>query len=154
MWQSIGEVLVSRTLVGLGAQAVFLLVVTLLTIYAILRMRRDTVVILSHGQVLFSTLVATLVCAGVYQGVVWLDPADRWSAGWAIGVVILATFVSRGLTMAIIGRIDGGRSMRDTTAGEGAMFNCNWPLISRCANQGLFLLCVVYLAMHQVWETT
>jgi hypothetical protein len=152
MWQSITEVLVSRTAAGVAIQFGVMLVVTLITMYGILRMRRDNVVILSHGQIMVSTVAATAVCTAVYQGLLWVGPAGRWSSGWALGAVILATMVARMLTMIIVGGIDGGRSLRDTTAGEGGMFNCNWPLISRCANQSLFYLCLIYLVKSEVWK--
>ena len=152
MRQSIGEVLVSRTPAGVAIQFGAMLVVTLITMYGILRMRRDNVVVLSHGQILISTIAATAICTAVYQGLLWIGPAGRWSKGWVIGSILIATMVSRMLTMMIVGGIDGGKSLRDTTATDAGLFNCNRPLISRCANQSFFYLCIVYLVMSKVLE--
>jgi hypothetical protein len=151
MWQSIGEILISQTVVGVLAQFTVVLVSTLLMMYGILRMRRDTVVILSHGQLLVSTVLSCAVCTGVYQLVLLIGPAERWSKWWVVGFLFAAIMVARWLTMFLVGGLDGGRSIRDTTTDAGRMFNCNWPLISRCANQGLFLLVIVYLAMKKIW---
>jgi hypothetical protein len=152
MWQSIGETLVSPTLLGALAQFAFILTITLITMHGILRMRHDTVVILSHRHLFVSTLLSSAACAVIYQLVLWIGPAERWSKYLVLGFLFAATIVARYLTMIIVGKLDGGRSIRDTTADAGKLFNCNWPLISRCANQSLFYLCMIYLLMKKIWK--
>ncbi len=150
-WQSVVPMLVGNTLMGAVVQFVVMLIVTLVTIHSILRMRREDVVVLDGGQLFVSTLVATVICTLTYQVLLWIGPANRWGKGVALASVFAVTIITRMVTMGVVGAVDGGRSIRDTTNGEGALFNCNWPLISRCANHSLLLMCIAYLATAQVW---
>lgn len=150
MLHSIGVLLVSLGLIGALVQFAVMLVSNLVTIYGILRMRHDDVVVLSHGQLMVSTLVSTAICTGIYQGFLWIGPAERWSRGWVIGLMMVLLLVTRAVTMKVVGSMDGGRSVRDTTSSEAGMFNCNWPLISRCANQGLLLLMFIFMYMKNL----
>jgi hypothetical protein len=153
MLQSLGNLLVHFGFVGAGVQFVVMLALTLVTTYGILRMRHDDVVVLSHGQLLKSAILSTVICTLIYQAFLWFGPAGRWSRNWVLGAAFVVIMLARMVTMGVLGGTDGGKSVRDTSATEAGFFNCNWPLISRCANQSLFMLIIVYLYVKQVWVT-
>ncbi|MGQ0701882.1 MAG: hypothetical protein ACT4PM_01965 [Gemmatimonadales bacterium] len=121
----------------LAAQFGALWVFTVLTIYQILWMRRDTAVVMSHPRVIVEAGVMSLLNLGIYHAMLWfLAPWSTWKLFAAIG----GFTVWGGVSNAILYGIDRDRSIRDTVKGQGAFFNCNWPLIRRCANHALLFL--------------
>jgi hypothetical protein len=142
-----GALLIGSHPVDLLAQLAFLFVISLLTIYQILRMRRDTVVILSHRRLITSLLLSSAATLACYQVILMVNPVDHFGRIGGILAVLVALLLTRYVTMIVVGTTDGGRSIKDVTMSEGGLFNCNWPLISRCTNQSLFYLCVIYATM-------
>lgn len=123
----------------LAVQFLGLYAVTVLTIYQIIWMRRATVVVMSHGRVLAEAGLMSLLNLGVYHIMLWFLPPF---AIWKLLVIWLGITLWGGISNMILHAVDQDRSIRDTVKGQGALFNCNWPLIRRCANHALMFLVV------------
>ena len=136
--QNFLKLLVSSSAQGLALQYVLLVLGTLVFIYAIIAMRLDSVVVLSHGRLIFSVLIANVACMVYYRGSLWLDPQRKH---FYIAIILVAVWA--GIVNVLVLVVDQRKSLRDTAGSEGDYFNCNWPLIRRCAIQTLGTLLVV-----------
>lgn len=121
----------------IAVQFLALYAFTVLTIYQILWMRRDTAVVMSHSRVIAEAGLMSLLNLGLYHVMLWfLQP---WVT-WKLFVLILGFTLWGGISNVILHAVDQDRSIRDTVKGQGSLFNCNWPLIRRCANHALLFL--------------
>ena len=147
MMEFFKTLVLSSSVLWLLAQFAILLVIALLHIYQIVRMRRDTVVVISHGKIFLGAIIGCALSIGFYQGVLWYSPAG-WSWLW----VLLAFVVWKLILYAIIGPFTRGTSIRDTVKSDAEPFNCNWPLIPRCVHQSLFYLLIAAFAFTRSTE--
>ena len=135
--------ILDSSLHALAVQYIFIAAASLFHIYQILRMRRDTVVVLSHGRIWFGALFGASLGLGYYRAAMWLYP--QGVAWWLFALylfgVIISLAIFRGLITFILAPFIGGRrSIIDTVMREEKFFNCNWPLIPRCITMGLTYL--------------
>ncbi len=138
MWDQVRSLIVGSSPLSLALQYAFLLVVTFGHIYQILRMRRATVVVLSHARIVVNVFVITALNVALYQVALWLMPTGSkvMFVLYLIGFVFAIGFW-RVIIQGVGGAIDQDRTVKDTTAGKEKLFNCNWPLIPRCCLQSL-----------------
>ncbi|HVR29973.1 MAG TPA: hypothetical protein VMS86_10620 [Thermoanaerobaculia bacterium] len=139
MKETLRTLVLGTTPTELGLQFLALYAFTVLTIYQILFMRRDTAVVMSHPRVVAEAGLMSLLNLGVYHAMLWfLQPYSNLK----VFALILLFGVWGGISNLILGAVDQDRSIRDTVKSTGSMFNCNWPLIRRCANHALLFLIV------------
>lgn len=142
-WDMVRGILLGSGKLSLLSQYVVLVVFTLITIYLIIAMRHSTVIVLSHTRIWIETFFLSLVGLGFYRFALWMAPdGNRKMTYVVVGGIFLLSFVTRWTFDAMLFVIDGGRSIKDLDRGVNDLFNCNWPLISRCANQCLIILTV------------
>ena len=116
----------------LAAQFAALFAVSLLLVYQILKMRRDTVVVLSHRRIWLGAGLASVLNLGFLHGAMWFVTA--W---WKWLLVLLVYMFWKLLLYAVVRPFTADTSLVDTVKSTDDAFNCNWPLIPRCAHQSL-----------------
>ncbi|HKY41937.1 MAG TPA: hypothetical protein VJM50_02500 [Pyrinomonadaceae bacterium] len=146
-WEMVRGMLLGTGKNSLLFQYLVLVVFTLITIYGILAMRHRSVIVLSHARIWIETLFLSLVALGFYRFVLWMTPQGNRNKTYLVMIgVFVFSFVTRWVFDTLLLVVDGGRSLKDLDRGVNDLFNCNWPLISRCANQALITVTVVAVA--------
>ncbi|HEV2911744.1 MAG TPA: hypothetical protein VGX92_00390 [Pyrinomonadaceae bacterium] len=133
-WNAIRDLLLSSSPSGYALQYGILALDTLIMIYIIIRGNRERVIVLSHTRIWVETLVASLVTFGFYRLAIWLAPKGTWPFILFLVGLFLSNFIMRAILQMLVFVMDRGRSLKDLGSGPEAPFNCNWPLIPRCAN--------------------
>ena len=146
------DALVRTWLIGhspreLAAQYLTLTLLTLLSAYSVILMRRSHVIVLSHARALTSTLACSIATLGVHQGLMYLLLPTAGKPGFGrIALYLVALMLSRAIVQLIGLLVDGGASLKDLTRGVEVPFNCNWPLIPRAAIHSLGLVAFSVIA--------
>ena len=134
----IGKLMVGPEPAATITQFAVLLVWTMCSIYLIvLFVRRGSVVVLSHGLIVGESLLLSLANLGFIKVLIRLMPNSVWRLLLFL-VVLLIVGAFWTLALRVIAfAIDRRRSLKDLQRSESEAFNCNWPLIPRCANFAL-----------------
>jgi len=150
-WDWLRNLMVGSTPTGMAVQYAFLLSAALAHIYQILHMRRSTVVLFSHARLITNVFIISALNLVFYHLVMWLAPSDSKAMLilYFVGFVFALAFW-RVIVQGIGGVIDQSRTLKDTAAKEGQLFNCNWPLIPRCCMQSLNYLVLMGLVIKGV----
>lgn len=143
MWENVKVLVLGSDPLSLSAQLAFLIVITLLHVLQIVKMRRDSVVVLSWGRLVLACVAVSLANLGFFRLVVHYRPTKWW--GWVLVFVAMAVWAIPVNLLAL--GVAGKRCLRDTAKTEAESFNCNWPLIRRCAMQSLTYLLMLLIVI-------
>lgn len=134
-WNAFRSLLLGSSSSAYAVQYGILALYTLFMIYTIIRRNRVRVIVLSHTRIWVETLLACAVTFGFYRLTLWLAPKSNWAFFlFLLGIIFVASLIVRITLQTLIYMIDRERALKDLGRGPEVPFNCNWPLIPRCAN--------------------
>lgn len=135
--------ILDTSVASLATQYAVIVALALVLIYGILRMRKGSVLILSHGRILASTLLASalnlclfrlFVGFKLYQALPFGAQNDEW---WKVALFLLVGWILLTVWRIVLNLVTypvARDSVKDLISNEAKAFNCNWPLIPRCAS--------------------
>lgn len=155
------SMLVETSPLWLTIEYVVIILDTIFLVYSVLFVRRKSVIIISHGRILWALLVSGLfnlvaaraiVALGLYRGIFGFSPQETiWWRSWLFFLITLIALIIWRYILSIGTYPIAKNALRDVHANAGGLFNCNWPLLPRAAN---FCLMVLVLFMYSTLSVT
>lgn len=154
--QKAANLFVGNDIASLLAQFIVLLVACVYFVFMIYRNNIRRVIILNHFRIVVVIILQSIANLGFYQLMISLDPhkGSGWQGLFIFGA-FLATIPWKLIQYAMAFPLLGKNSIKDMGRSTDEMFNCNWPLIPRCANFALATIMIpIYIVSSIVLSMT